>query len=714
MITYQEFASKFNIILNAQQEAAVKQVNGPTLLLAVPGSGKTTVIVARLGYMLYCQGIDPSSILTMTYTVSAKNDMRERFRLLFGDTYADNLDFRTINSLCVKIISHYERVETRVAFRLASDTDVMRILRDLYITIVQDYPTESDLKDIRTRITYCKNMLLVDDDIKNLEDLGGVNSFIIYSAYKEHMTKNLLMDFDDQLVYALGILKKHKEILEYFQDKYRYINVDEAQDTSKVQHLIIQMLATRRKNIFMVGDEDQSIYRFRAAYPQALLDFEKTFTDAKVLLMETNYRSTQTIVSHTGSFIKRNQSRHDKSMRTDNELGSPIKHSVLTDYSFQHPYVISRAQDNHGDTAILYRNNDSAIPLIDLLEKNNIAYQCRRVEGLFFSHVVVSDVLSAIRFSLDPCNWELFSTLYYKLGCGIKKIVILELMESAPRDKPVLDVLLRSGMLETWSTPKVESLKTSFSRIATSTSNTALNIWFYNVGYLNYLLQNHIDTTRVSILLTLAHNNRDLKRFIDRIGELQDIVKEGGIYKDSRIILSTIHSSKGLEYDNVILIDVVDGLFPNIATPISGHKLTDEELAQLEEERRLFYVGVTRAKKTVELISYKSEYGGHLTHEFSFIKQLLAASQPQAIQNAGKQIMKTAPKTHPPILKPKAVTDVYLKDYIPNRRVIHNKFGTGTIIYRDDMFITVKFSKDRKERKLNLSGCVENKLIRLA
>ena len=289
MLSREEFLSKYTRHLNEKQMRAIECVDGPILLLAVPGSGKTTVLVNRLGFMLYVAGIAPENILTLTYTVAATNDMARRFESIFGADYSGRLEFRTINGICARIIYQYGKMIGKEPFRLLSDeTGVGRILTDILAKYLSEYPTESDVKGAVSLIAYCKNMLLTDEEIEEMGDQEGIPLFDIYKDYNDYLKANSLMDYDDQMIYAYRMLKRSPELLKFYRRTYRYICVDEAQDTSKIQHKIINMLAGENGNLFMVGDEDQSIYGFRAAYPEALLDFEKNHPDAKVLVMDRN------------------------------------------------------------------------------------------------------------------------------------------------------------------------------------------------------------------------------------------------------------------------------------------------------------------------------------------------------------------------------------------------------------------------------------------
>ena len=467
---WKEFETTFSVKLNQQQKEAVQSTKGPVLLLAVPGSGKTTVLVTRLGYMIYCRNIPPESILTVTYTVAATKDMSERFAVRFGEDMAKRLEFRTINGICAMIIQYYGRRIGKTPFELVKDE---KATTGMLIKICQDhgmgYPTESDLKNVRTLITYIKNMMLNEEELQKLEEESDIRIAGIYREYCRQMREQKLMDYDDQMLYAYNILRKDPGVLAYFQNRYPYICVDEAQDTSKIQHAIIALLAAGTGNLFMVGDEDQSIYGFRAAYPEALLSFEKKHSGAKVLLMEENFRSNAKIVEAADKFIQKNTLRHEKHMRAAREAGADIREISLKSRKAQYVYLMKAAQEcttgmagmsgseeHRGradasvtETAVLYRDNECAIPLIDLLERKNIPYRMRNADLSFFTHRTVLDVQNIIRFAMDPKDTELFMQIYYRLKLFFNKKDALRYAQiSQEKDMEVLDAALKYGNLE--------------------------------------------------------------------------------------------------------------------------------------------------------------------------------------------------------------------------------------------------------------------------
>ena len=705
-MTYSEFKNQYPVCLNPQQEAAVQLVNGPILLLAVPGSGKTTVLVTRLGYMIYCKGIPPENILTVTYTIAATKDMRSRFVHFFGEGHADKLTFRTINGLCAVVIHYYAQWKGTEPFALINDEARLNtVIRELLSKGSGGYPSDQQVKEARTHITFCKNMMLTDIEVES-HRVDGMDFPAVYKGYQAYLLKNRLMDYDDQMVFTCRIFRQFPEVLTHFQSRWPYLCVDEAQDTSKIQHTILRLLASRSCNIFMVGDEDQSIYGFRAAWPQALLEFEQVWPGARVLTMETNYRSTQTIVEAADSFIQRNESRRPKHMRTDNPEGVPIKRTALTDYNRQYRYLLKIARNCPEQTAVLYRNNDSALPLIDLLDREGIPYTCRQREGFFFTSPIVRDITDMLEFAFDDRNWEKFLRFYYKLGLKIKKPILAGMFRGMGGSETVFERLLDSEGLEPWQYGKIRALRTHYSKFPQLTSFAAIQRLVKYMGYGDYLREQKTDTSRLDILLSLASYTPTITAFLLHLHELRQTVEQTPV-PSCPFVLSTIHASKGLEYDRVILIDAVDGLFPTDPLPQD-----EDEKATLEEDRRLFYVGATRARHQLELLCYESKFGEPAAVGHTFIDQLLG-EDPTKIDPA------PAPKqarTRRPAYEggpSSAQVSAWIKDYIPGTTVVHTKFGRGEIVSLSGDIAVIQFD-DHGSKKLALSFALQKGLIHLA
>lgn len=621
---WKEFETTFSVKLNQQQKEAVQSTKGPVLLLAVPGSGKTTVLVTRLGYMIYCKNIPPERILTVTYTVAATKDMSERFAVRFGEDMAKRLEFRTINGICAMIIQYYGRRIGKTPFELVKDE---KATTGMLIRICQDhgmgYPTESDLKNVRTLITYIKNMMLNEEELQKLEEESDIRIAGIYREYCRQMREQKLMDYDNQMLYAYNILRKDPGVLAYFQNRYPYICVDEAQDTSKIQHAIIALLAAGTGNLFMVGDEDQSIYGFRAAYPEALLSFEKKHPGAKVLLMEENFRSNAKIVEAADKFIQKNTLRHEKHMRAAREAGADIREISLKSRKAQYVYLMKAAQEcttgmagmsgseeHRGradasvtETAVLYRDNECAIPLIDLLERKNIPYRMRNADLSFFTHRTVLDVQNIIRFAMDPKDTELFMQIYYRLKLFFNKKDALRYAQiSQEKDMEVLDAALKYGNLEKYQEDNIRNLKRQMVRILNMPGDEVVNQILTYMGYQDYLKKMGMNANKLETVKLIGSRVESPEKLLERLEELRTIIQEKVSDKDCPFILSTMHASKGLEYDTVYLLDVMDGILPEKVLA-NSRTASKEELETYEEERRLFYVGVTRAKNQLNVFT---------------------------------------------------------------------------------------------------------------
>ena len=644
-MTWTEFTSRFPIQLNQQQESAVQSVEGPVLLLAVPGSGKTTVLVTRLGYMIFCKGIAPERILTVTYTVAATKDMAERFARCFGAELAERLEFRTINGICARVIQYCSWKSGRTAFSLLTDEKrIAAMLSGIYQRIEHSYPTESDLQNVRTLITFIKNRMLGEEEIRALEKDAEIQLLRIYKAYNAELREHQLMDYDDQMVYAYTMLQRFPWLREHFQQQYPYICVDEAQDTSKIQHAIIALLASRTENLFMVGDEDQSIYGFRAAYPDALLEFEQHHPGAQVLLMEENFRSDASIVRAADRFIQKNTLRHEKHMQPARPKQREIREIPLANRKAQYSYLLKVAEDCtaayaadpkrraagevkeradggpatdalHADggrssspIAVLYRDHECALPLIDLLERNGVPYKMRNADIGFFTNRVVLDICNIIRLAENPLNTELFMQLYYKLGTYLRKQDAQSIADiSQLEGLSVWDVALKHGGLNAYTKGKVRAIQTHMRNMLKESAGRAVYRIVEYMGYREYMERSEIKDTKLDILRILADQEDSPRHLVDRLEKLRQVLKEKSSERDCPFILSTIHASKGLEYDSVYLLDVIDGVLP-AQIPKDLKKAEKAELEAYEEERRLFYVGITRAKDQLYVFTMKTQH----------------------------------------------------------------------------------------------------------
>ena len=694
---YEAWKATWKAPLNPQQEAAVQAAEGPVLLLAVPGSGKTTVLLHRLGYLIFCRGVAPERILTVTYTVAATRDMAERFTRTFGGAWAGRLEFRTINGLSARIIRYYEQVKGRQAFSLVNqEGKLAALVGELCRKATGEFATESTIRSVRTAITYCKNRQMTREEIENfqLEDLPFPR---IYRAYHAELRRRRWMDYDDQMVYAAQILRRHGDILAHFQEKYHYLCVDEAQDTSRIQHTILKLLAGRRQNLFLVGDEDQSIYGFRAADPGALLRFEEEYPGGRVLFLEKNYRSTATIVAAADRFIRQNQHRRDKHMVAARGPGPAIQPIWVADRVQQYAQLAQWAQDCDRETAVLYRNNDSALPLLDLLDRLGTGCRCRQMEGTFFTHRVVRDVTDFIAFAAHPADGERFFRLYYKMGVGIPKAAAQWAVLQSRGEGNLMAILSHCPQLTQRSQVLCQALAEQFAQLLDDRGDEAIHRLRHHMGYGDFLSARGSDPGKLAILEALGRYTPNPSALVTRLGELRERIRQGDSDPNSPFLLSTIHGSKGLEYQRVILMDVADGVLPLADPPLGDHP-DPAAVEAYEEERRLFYVAMTRAKEELFLFRFRrSDLGSTFARD-------LFPDKTRRLRQAVAPRPKGGGKPAPPPLPDLALFDA-------GAPVTHRAFGRGEVVSRQGDIATILF-QEKGEKKVSLSVALRQGQLR--
>lgn len=690
---FRAFSEKYNIKLNPQQQRAVQAVGGANLMIAVPGSGKTTVMVARMGYMIYCKRIAPENILAITYTVSATNDIKRRFAEKFDPEIAKRLNIRTINSLCEQVINKYVQIHQRTRFTMLKANEQANIIKSIYIALTGDkFPHEADIIEAQTKISYIKNMMMTTPEqrAEYLNDKPFYEEF--FNRYVGMLKSQQRMDFDDQLIYARSILIIYADVLEWFQAQYQYICVDEAQDTSKIQHEIIRILASKQNNIFMVGDEDQSIYRFRAAYPRALLDFTDTYTNPYILFLETNYRSTKPIVSAAQLFISQNINRHsEKHMVASRGDGKPIERITVRKKHQQYSAIAEISKKEHGQMAVLYRNNGSAIPLMDLFLREKTPFVRLKEAGEnFFTSKVVQDIVYFLRFAINLNDAEAFNQVYYKCGYGFKKNAAYWSCRKATQKRiTIADELV--NQMSQWPTlvRKAEDFRNKFKKIAASKPHDAIDLicrfWYYA-----YAKEKELDIGKVDILYALAVHEETIKGFLARLEQLPQLIESYKCTEENPVILTTIHSAKGLEFDTVYIVDVYDGCLPHSCREDAPEQ---ERVDTYEEERRLFYVGITRAKNELHLF-----YVSDCVSEFvNAVAPPDRTAKEPVIRHPDVQIKEPKMETKP------IQADSDLAPYTVNTRIKHATYGEGIIVglesIRDDIHvIEVQFDNGLKSK----------------
>lgn len=641
--------TKHKISMNAQQKEAVTNTTGRLLLLAVPGAGKTTVLVTRVAHTILELGADPASILTITFNREAAQDMTERFERLFSELCPETPRFSTIHSFCYRVLQYYAQLRQSQLPTLLEDSasgketgQKYKMIAGIYRDLTSEMITDETYEQIVQNIGYGKNMMLAAEEMA--EQLPDCPVFLqLYQQYEQQKKDRRLFDYDDMLSYTLTVFRRYPNILNAFAQRYRYLNVDEAQDTSRLQHEIIRMLvsaAGEQMHLFMVGDEDQSIYGFRGAFPQALLQFPKLYPGGTIIKMEENFRSTGEIVERAASFIKINRERYDKNMVTQREQGSPVSQRILGSLSGQYPYLLSMIEQlPAGETfAVLYRNNDSGLPLVDLLDRKGVDFYIRDHQPSLKNHFVVVDLLHFLRLYRNPADIDAFQRVYYRMNAFLSREDMEFVRQNSSRGENVFDILLSRETQN--STARLQFLKCAIAEFGDHTPLRMIRTMETDLGYLDFIDYRFSGTMRetalykLGALKSIAGSCRDLEEFLLRLDGLDQIVtKHSRKQNDCRITLSTIHSSKGLEFDRVVMIDMLDGQLPSAK---SIEQRMAGELTLFEEEARLFYVGATRAKNHLDILTATSSDSGMVTPS-RFISRIVSPSR-AIITNEGTEL----------------------------------------------------------------------------
>lgn len=683
-------SGQFHINLNEQQEQAIIAENPYTLLLAVPGSGKTTVLVSRIAHLVLNQEVSPDRILTLTFSREAARDMQSRFRHLFEALIPDIPKFSTIHSFCMSVLQYYARRYRRTMPRLM-EGQAARLLREIHMAVNEEYLTEDLLESLRNDISLVRNLMLTKQDLKDFE-VSTENFIEIMERYESAKKEQQWMDYDDMLVFALDILKKVPQVRRYMQDRYDYLNIDEAQDSSRIQHEIVRLLS-REMNLFVVGDEDQTIYSFRGAYPEALTDFPKTYPDAQVLKIEQNFRSHSDIVGQANEFIKINKNRYLKEMYCENRKTGSVEVVELEDYGKQYAHMIETVRSASGKTAVLYRNNESAVPIAHLLYESRIPFYMKENQGRFFHSLLVQDIVAFLRLAVNPADIDAFGQIYYKWRFSKNHFLVAK--QTAHRYHSVFDALIESEEIPFYMKKKLMQYQKELDTIASKRPRQAIDRILDHLGYGEYLEKksghgsNAVNYgLKLNILKTLAVTTASVEDFLTLLKQTEQMIAGSEMRdRNAAVTLSSIHSSKGLEFDTVILVDFMDGIIPEQQALEDSD---DGDLSALESEARLFYVAVTRAKS--RLVIYTSKFcNDEYVIPSRFVRRFLGEEKAT-----------------------EKVPSRFLAPGMDGKRVHHKMFGAGTIVKTgsDDM-VTIEFEKaGRKE--LSYDFCVKQRLIVLA
>lgn len=728
--------NELGIELNEVQKRAVAHTEGALLLLASPGSGKTTTIIMRIGYLIETLRVPPARIKAVTFSRASAHDMKERFHTFFPEYAGDPVDFSTLHSLAFEVLrEHFWK--NRMDFQII-EGDVEQeepaadgaaqlplhkkiILRELYKDLTGEAITDDQLDELTSYISYLKNKLIPSRQWGEIEcDVPQAERLVhAYEAFKASLPDKRLIDYDDMLVIANEALGADRELLGKYQRRYDYVMTDESQDTSLVQHMIVEKLVRRHGNLCVVADDDQSIYGWRAAEPQYLLQFSQVYSEAVILKMEQNYRSTKAIVEIANRFIKRNKNRYDKNMFTENEEGNPILLTKLPDYRYQAKYVAEKAAEigDLRETAVLYRNNSSSIALLNEFERAGIPFYMKDGDQRFFSHWVVEDILNFMRMGYTDKRPELLEKIHLKFNGYITKKQMAALKQ-INNGESVFDNLLHYVDLQDYQRKLLQDGKEIFAGLRELPPKQAIQTIRTELGYDKALdkicerlgFRKEYVAGILNTLEDIAAELDSLEHFAKRLRHLEAVMKSSKRRKGAdAVTFSTLHSAKGLEFKWVFMIDLAEGILPS---KDDIQKFDEDEPAAMEEAVRLFYVGMTRAKRFLELLSFEKK-AGERVKESRFVRHVRHLQNPSPLKpemdkrqpNKPKQMKKDAAAVVP--VNPNAFKS--MAELSAGRIVLHRVFGRGKVLKADDERIEIQFQGGAK--MLSASACISMGLL---
>lgn len=574
----------------SKQLQAAKHLDGPLLVLAIPGSGKTTMLLERIKFL--SEHIDSSKILNLTFSRIQANDMKKRF-----DSKDSN--FMTIHAFCYLIIRNYLKKYNRQV-NLIEDEKIYNkynLVGEIYKSINNKKMSKEDLNLFFQKVSFMKNSLL---DISYLEKVEISNIKEIYLEYEKIKKQKHLLDFDDMQVYALKLLEDEK-LLKSIKNKYKYFQLDEGQDTSLLQFKILEKIVMPENNLLVVADDDQSIYSFRASNPTYLLNFTKIYKDAKIMTLDTNYRSGKEIIKLASTFIKQNKNRYKKDFKVNRKNPNQIKIKSFKNFSKEYAYILENIDINE-NTGILFRNNISAISLISYLLENNINFSINSKIMDFFESKIFLDMINIINFSNDFNNVEIFPEIYYKISSYLSKDDIEKLIYK-PVNENIFEFFENSD-IEDFKKDALFNIEKKLKHLRKLDIDKKISFIYQSLSYKDYIdmlsRKYKEETVNKDIYIeSIKYFTKSCENLDQVYEKIKIIEKKSKSLSENNLKLSTIHSSKGLEYDTVFVIDLIKNEFPIIL---------DEEnyFERLEEERRIFYVGLTRAKDSLYILTLKN------------------------------------------------------------------------------------------------------------
>ena len=723
--------------LNPAQREAVEKTEGPVLILAGAGSGKTRVLTTRIGHLIEDKGVQPANILAITFTNKAANEMRERVEETL-ESDASDMWISTFHSCCVRILrKDINRIGYNRSFVIYDSAD--------QVTLVKDCLKELNLNDkvfepkmIISTISGAKDKLYDPKQFKAMHMNDNRMSKIadVYALYQDRLKRNSALDFDDLIFKTVELLKSDKEVLDYYRNRFKYIMVDEYQDTSKAQYELIKILAKEHQNICVVGDDDQSIYGWRGADTRNILEFEKDYDDVHVVKLEQNYRSTQIILDAANTVISNNIERKRKRLWSEKKDGELIKIQVAQDEIEESDFVadmiakISREQNrSYKDFAVLYRANAQSRSVEDALNRSQIPYN---IYGgtKFYERKEIKDLIAYLRVIQNPQDDISIKRIINvpRRGIGLRTIEKIEDRASLKQES-IYSVLIDIETNSEISTKARNSISEFVDNVI-GTLRTMREVYpvskliekvIESIDYYGYIdelykgdkeeAEERKDNVKefISVAMEFEQNSeeKDLETFLTGVALTSESSEEEEIDKVS---LMTIHTSKGLEFPVVFIVGMEDGLFP-IARAVRS--MSDSEI---EEERRLCYVGITRAKEILYLTltqkrtlygktnpSIASRFMEELPKEC--IERLNSAEKELSYSKANYNVLDKYKQKYMNTINKTAVAkqvnatiksnekETNIDDIKPGARVHHPKFGVGTVVGMMGTDVTIAFEQ---------------------
>lgn len=689
------FSDNSTIKLNEDQREAVNHFTGPALVLAIPGSGKTTMLMYRTLNLIENHQVLPNRILSLTFSKAAALDMSRRMETLFPNA-PFKVGFSTIHRFCYSVLLNYFKTINR-NYTLLEDPKApinkQQLLRKIYQEVNHSFLTEDIYEELNTAISYIKNMSIeaTEHDVKSILNFSKVVSK--YDAYKK---EHLLMDFDDMLTMCKKLFEAKPQILEHYQNKFDFIQLDESQDTSRVQHEIIQMLASKHQNIFMVADDDQSIYGFRGADPKSILNLDRIYPNLKEYQLKTNYRSSEGIIRLCEQVIDSNQKRKRKVFKPFSSNQSELSIINVDTTEHQCDFILEEHLKDDSIKAVLFRNNLSMLPLVDHLNRCDVDFSVKESNLSFFNHWAVQDMLAFMKLAMVPNDLKSFERIYFKMNAFISKVE-LNYIKDRYNGSSVLDSMIDLPDIEKFKRTNLRKIKGYFDQLSKMSPDLAIEFVEDELNYRQYITQYcksqqlHKDSPNkfLDILKYIAKFTDSLSDFIDRMDQLKLILKKARKNTNPYALhLLTMHASKGLEFDKVFIIDIDHNLFPS---KHATESFEEQILEPIEEERRLFYVALSRARHAITLVHTKFKNGQY---------------------NKSSQFLNEYKKYPGVVLKEnenkKEVVE-QLHGFSVNDKVLHTSFGVGTLIDIDGDRIMIEFKDSTKT--LSASLCSDSKIL---